>query len=73
MPDAQTSFTQDIPRSIASDVDKARAVDAVFLFKVNGDGGGDRLMIFLQGGGACGPTNCDAVETAGSGGVPAGP
>ena len=40
MPDAQTSFTQDIPRSIQSDVDKAKAVDAVFLFKVNGDGGG---------------------------------
>lgn len=40
MPDAQTSFTHDIPASIASDVDKAKAVDAVFLFKVNGDGGG---------------------------------
>ena len=40
MPDAQTSFTKEIPQSIASDVDKARAVDAVFLFKVNGDGGG---------------------------------
>jgi putative sterol carrier protein len=40
MPDAQTSFNQDIPASIESDVDKARAVDAVFLFKVSGDGGG---------------------------------
>ncbi len=40
MPDAQTSFTKDIPQSIANDVDKARAVDAVFLFKVNGEGGG---------------------------------
>lgn len=40
MPDAHTSFTQDIPRSIANDPDKARAVDAVFLFKVNGEGGG---------------------------------
>ncbi|MBW2508633.1 MAG: SCP2 sterol-binding domain-containing protein [Deltaproteobacteria bacterium] len=40
MPDAQTSFTRDIPRSIESDLDKARAVDAVFLFKVNGEGGG---------------------------------
>lgn len=35
------------------------------------DGAGDSLMIFLQGGGACSPTNCDAVETAGRGGVPA--
>lgn len=34
------------------------------------DGSGDGLMIFLQGGGACGPTNCDAVDTAGSGGIP---
>ncbi len=40
MPDPQISFTEDIPRSIESDVDKAKAVDAVFLFKVNGQGGG---------------------------------
>jgi putative sterol carrier protein len=40
MPDAQTSFTQHIPRSIQKDVDKAKAVNAVFLFKVNGQGGG---------------------------------
>ena len=40
MPDAQTSFTQDIPNSINNDLDKAKAVDAVFLFKVNGAGGG---------------------------------
>ena len=40
MPDAQTSFTQDIPHSINKDVDKAKAVDAVFLFKVNGEDGG---------------------------------
>ena len=40
MPNAQTSFTQDIPASIGSDPDKARAVDAVFLFKVTGEGGG---------------------------------
>ena len=40
MPDAQTSFTRDIPQSIEGDLDKAKAVDAVFLFKVNGDGGG---------------------------------
>jgi len=40
MPDAQTSFTRDIPRSIEKDVDKAKAVDAVFLFRVNGDDGG---------------------------------
>ena len=40
MPNAQTSFTEEIPRSIASDIDKAKAVDAVFLFKVSGDDGG---------------------------------
>jgi len=40
MPDAQTSFTQDIPHSIDRDVDKAKAVGAVFLFKVNGEDGG---------------------------------
>jgi putative sterol carrier protein len=40
MPDAQTSFTQNIPRSIEKDLDRAKDVDAVFLFKVNGEGGG---------------------------------
>ena len=40
MPNAQISFTQDIPLSIESDVDKAKAVDAIFLFKVNGKDGG---------------------------------
>jgi len=40
MPDAQTSFTKDIPASIEADLDKARAVDAVFLFKVKGEDGG---------------------------------
>lgn len=40
MPDPQTSFTRDIPRSIERDVEKAKAVDAVFLFKVTGTDGG---------------------------------
>ncbi|TNF60749.1 MAG: SCP2 sterol-binding domain-containing protein [Deltaproteobacteria bacterium] len=40
MPDAHTSFTQHIPHSIEKDLDKAKAVDAVFLFKVNGQDGG---------------------------------
>jgi len=40
VPNAQISFTQDIPLSIESDVDKAKAVDAIFLFKVNGKDGG---------------------------------
>lgn len=40
MPDPQISFTEVIPRSIESDIDKAKAVDAVFLFRVNGEDGG---------------------------------
>lgn len=28
------------------------------------DGAGDALMIFLQGGGACGPNGCEAVDSA---------
>ncbi|MGB8329367.1 MAG: SCP2 sterol-binding domain-containing protein [Polyangiales bacterium] len=40
MPDAQTSFTQDIPRRIERDVERAKAVNAIFLFKVNGEDGG---------------------------------
>ena len=40
MPDPHTSFNQDSPRSIANDLDKAKAVDAIFLFRVNGEGGG---------------------------------
>jgi putative sterol carrier protein len=40
MPDAQTSFTQNIPGSIEKDIEKAKAVDAVFLFKIHGEDGG---------------------------------
>ena len=40
MRDPHFSFTEVIPRSIESDIDKAKAVDAVFLFKVNGEDGG---------------------------------
>jgi putative sterol carrier protein len=40
VPDPQISFTEVIPRSIESDIDKAKAVDAVFLFRVNGEDGG---------------------------------
>ena len=40
MPDPHFSFTEVIPRSIESDIDKAKAVDAVFLFKVHGEDGG---------------------------------
>lgn len=40
MPDAKISFTENIPKSIAKDLEKARAVDAVFLFRVTGDEGG---------------------------------
>jgi putative sterol carrier protein len=40
MPDPRTSFTQDIPQSIEKDLERAKAVDAIFLFKVNGERGG---------------------------------
>ncbi len=40
MADAQTSFTQDIPNKISADPEKAKAIGAIFLFKVTGDNGG---------------------------------
>lgn len=40
MPDAKTSFTKNIPESIEQDLERAKAVDAIFLFKVSGEGGG---------------------------------
>ncbi|MEM8608158.1 MAG: SCP2 sterol-binding domain-containing protein [Myxococcota bacterium] len=40
MSDAQTSFTQDIPESIGNDLERAKAVGAIFLFRVTGEGGG---------------------------------
>ena len=41
MPDARTSFTQNIPQSIERDVERAKTVGAVFLFRVTGDSGGE--------------------------------
>jgi putative sterol carrier protein len=40
MPDAKTDFTQNIPQRLANNEDKAKAVNAVFLFKITGDEGG---------------------------------
>ncbi len=40
MPDAKTSFTQSIPKHIRDDPEKARAVGAVFVFRITGDQGG---------------------------------
>lgn len=40
MPDAQTDFGTRLPTKITSDPEKAKAIGAVFLFKINGDGGG---------------------------------
>ncbi len=40
MPDAKTSFTQDIPEKIKNDPDKAKEVGAIFLFEITGDDGG---------------------------------
>jgi putative sterol carrier protein len=40
MSDATTDFTQNLPKKIAADPDRARAINAVFLFKITGEGGG---------------------------------
>jgi putative sterol carrier protein len=40
MPDAKTDFTTNLPKKIASDPDRAKAINAVFLFKISGDDGG---------------------------------
>lgn len=40
MPDAKTDFTKNLPEKIASDPDAAKAINAIFLFKIEGDEGG---------------------------------
>ena len=40
MPDAKTSFTTQIPEKISADPDKAKEIDAIFLFTITGDAGG---------------------------------
>ncbi|NLE48735.1 MAG: SCP2 sterol-binding domain-containing protein [Sandaracinaceae bacterium] len=40
MPDAQTSFTETIPANIARSPERARSVGAVFVFRIEGEGGG---------------------------------
>lgn len=40
MADAQTDFTKMLPEKISGDPDAAKNIDAVFLFKITGDGGG---------------------------------
>lgn len=40
MPDAKTDFEKNLPEKISGDPDNAKAIDAVFLFKISGDDGG---------------------------------
>jgi len=40
MPDAQTDFTKNLPEKIGSDPDRAKEINAIFLFKIEGEGGG---------------------------------
>ncbi|MCX7807303.1 MAG: SCP2 sterol-binding domain-containing protein [Deltaproteobacteria bacterium] len=40
MADAQSDFTTRLPSKIASNPDEAKAIGAVFLFKITGEGGG---------------------------------
>jgi len=40
MPDAKTDFGTRLPQKISADPEKAKAINAVFLFKISGDGGG---------------------------------
>lgn len=40
MADAQSDFSTRLPAKITGDLEKAKAVGAVFVFKITGDGGG---------------------------------
>jgi len=39
MADAQTDFSTRLPNKISADPEKAKAIGAVFVFKINGEGG----------------------------------
>jgi hypothetical protein len=38
---AQQLFDQDVPNALSKNPDKAREINAVYLFKISGDGGGE--------------------------------
>jgi len=40
MPDAKTDFSTNLPNKIAAKADELKAIGAIFLFKIEGDGGG---------------------------------
>lgn len=40
MPDAKTDFTTNIPNKIKKNEENAKAIGAIYLFKISGDGGG---------------------------------
>jgi putative sterol carrier protein len=40
MADARTDFSTRLPQKLASDPEKAKSINAVFLFKITGEGGG---------------------------------
>lgn len=49
MPEAKQSFTEDIPQRISKAPEKAADVDAIFLFKISGDGGGTWTVNLKEG------------------------
>jgi putative sterol carrier protein len=40
MADAQSDFSTRLPNKLNADLEKAKAIGAVFVFKINGEGGG---------------------------------
>jgi putative sterol carrier protein len=40
MADAQTDFTTRLPAKLSGDPEKSKAINAIFLVKINGEGGG---------------------------------
>ena len=53
--DAQELFNDLVPQALALHPDRSREVDAVFLFKITGDGGGEWTVDLVSDPPACQP------------------
>ena len=53
--DAQELFNELVPQALAQHPDKSREVDAVFLFKITGDGGGEWTVDLVSDPPVCNP------------------
>ncbi len=60
--DAQEMFNEQVPKALAQYPDKAKEVDAIYCFKITGDGGGEWTVDLTADPPTCKPTDDGSAQ-----------